>query len=130
MKIDIGFPRKDNPVEYDKIYHKLYNKEHHHTDKYREWEKEYQRKYYGTVYRVLESKYNRYRQTDRLGNYSDPVDFSFNDFMCRIATERCIKCDGTDNLGLGRKDHTKGHTVANTYVICWGCHITEPKPRR
>lgn len=150
MKIDIGFPRKDNPEEYDRIYRRIYAREYYkahrkkcikyrkeyreghkeyyeeyrreHRSYYSEYNKKYSRKHNKTVKGRLSKKYHSYKHIDKHNNYPDTVDYTFKEFLYRVAIERCFYCSSVDNLGLDRIDNDKGHSKVNTNVACSRCN--------
>lgn len=76
-------------------------------------------KYYKGI--TLPIKYKRYTSDDKNRGF-DPPDYSFEELLMRIATNRCFYCSSTDNLGLDRIDNSKGHTKDNTVVCCYRCN--------
>jgi len=76
---------------------------------------------YGDI--TLPIKYKRYTLDDKRKGF-DPPDYSFEQLLMRIATNRCCYCDSVENLGLDRIDNGKGHTRDNTVVCCYRCNMT------
>ena len=102
--------------ERDKKYQKKYYGEN------KEYYKEYGKKYNQTTKAKLRRKYRTYKFTDKRDNLSTTVDFSFDDFLYFLSTNKCVYCDSNINLGLDRIDNNKGHSKDNVLVCCLRCN--------
>ncbi len=100
MRINIGFLRKEDPKKYDRIWRRLYNKRT------------------GNVKRKLAD----YKYIDKKNSYRDICDYTYNELLYILSTNKCIYCGGLHRLGLDRIDNTNGHTKDNTVVSCYICN--------
>lgn len=95
------------------------NKTHyiHYRKQYREQNPQVEK-----AHLAARHKFTTYKQTDTKRNMK--FDYTFEEFLYRIATERCIYCGTIHDLGLDRIDNTLGHTKGNTVVACHRCNTT------
>lgn len=99
MEIDIGFKRTENKKKYDRIWRKEYNK----------------------LTANIKHKLNSMRYRDKRRGHTI-CDYTYEELLHILSTNKCYYCGSSDNLGLDRIDNTKGHTKNNTIVCCVICN--------
>lgn len=100
MKIDVGFNRKENPKEYDKLWRRKYNK----------------------ITANVKRKLGDYKYIDKCGKYPTICDYTYEELLHTLSTNKCTYCGSINNLGLDRINNNKGHTKDNTVVACYRCN--------
>lgn len=100
MEIDVGFDRKENPKKHDKL-----------------WRREYNRRTANIKRKLADYKY-----MDKRDNRPIICDYTYEELLHILSTNRCTYCGSTDTLTLDRINNTKGHTKDNTVVSCYVCN--------
>ena len=100
MEINIGLNRKKDPKRYDRL-----------------WRKEYNRRTANIKRKLADYKY-----MDKRDNCSTICDYTYEELLNILSTNKCIYCGSTDTLTLDRIDNTKGHSKDNTVVSCYMCN--------
>jgi len=100
MKIDVGFDRKEDPKKYDRLWRKIINKRTAN----------------------IKRKLADYKYMDKRDNRPSICDYTYEELLHILSTNKCTYCGSTSNLVLDRIDNTKGHTKDNTVVACHICN--------
>ncbi len=100
MGIDVGFRRRSDPKLYDRVWRRKYNE------------------MTGNVKRKLAD----YKYIDKRDGYKDICNYTYDELLYVLSTNRCRYCEATDQLGLDRIDNSNGHTKENTVVACGTCN--------
>jgi hypothetical protein len=100
VEINIGLDRKKNPREYDRL-----------------WRREYNR-YTANIKRKLAD----YRYMDKKDNCTIICDYTYEELLHILSTNKCVYCNSDKNLTLDRINNTKGHIKDNTVVACLKCN--------
>jgi hypothetical protein len=100
MEIDVGFKRQENPKKYDRIWRREYNKRT------------------ANVKRKLAD----YKYMDKKDGFDPICDYTYDELIDILSTNRCYYCGAIEQLGLDRIDNSKGHTKDNTVVACFTCN--------
>lgn len=67
-------------------------------------------------------KFANYKREDTKRNME--FNYTYEELLYRLATERCVYCGSIYNLGLDRINNSKGHTKSNTVIACYRCNST------
>lgn len=54
--------------------------------------------------------------------FSTVCDYTYDELLYTLSTNRCTYCGNINDLGLDRLDNSKGHTKDNTVVCCKLCN--------